>query len=181
MDLPDDTHPPACEQDAWIESVMKAHETALLRYAAGLLRDQHAAQDVVQNVFIKLVRHAPSRLLPADRLQRWLYRVTHNQAVDLIRRESRLRNLHEKQPPPQPPSPSKDAERMEQVLAAMHRLAPHEQQVLLLRLQDGLSYQEISRITGRSEGNVGCLLHHAVRKLAKLLAAPSSSAQGSTP
>jgi DNA-directed RNA polymerase specialized sigma24 family protein len=37
---------------------------------------------------------------------------------------------------------------------------------VILRLQEGLSYQEIAGITGRTEGNVGCILHHAVKKIA---------------
>jgi hypothetical protein len=40
---------------------------------------------------------------------------------------------------------------------------------LLLRMQEQLSYAEISEVTGRTEGNVGCILHNAVRKLAKLV------------
>jgi RNA polymerase sigma-70 factor (ECF subfamily) len=65
---------------------------------------------------------------------------------------------------------------MEVVMGAVGRLPEAERQVVLLRLQEGLSYQEISRITGRSEGNVGCLLHHAVRKLGKWVK-PTSAVQ----
>jgi RNA polymerase sigma-70 factor (ECF subfamily) len=61
------------------------------------------------------------------------------------------------------------AEKHDVVLGLMHTLHPREQQVLLLRLEEGLSYKEISRVTGRSEGNVGNLLHHAVRKLSTSL------------
>lgn len=165
---------------------MQAHESALLRYASGLVRNRHAAQDVVQNVFIKFFQHGAARFLPPDRLRHWLYRVAHNEAVDHIRRESRLRRLHESQAPdpeatPAPVPPAGDEEKIEQVLACIRRLDPPEQQVLLLRLQEGLSYHEISRVTGRSEGNVGCLLHHAVRKLARLVKRPTADAPGSAP
>lgn len=70
---------------------------------------------------------------------------------------------------------------MEQVLAAVRKLDLTEQQVVLLRLQEGLSYQEIGGITGRSEGNVGCILHHAVKKLGRWVqrepAVPGGGAQ----
>ena len=55
------------------------------------------------------------------------------------------------------------------MLRHLKRLHPREQQVVLLRLEQGLSYHEISEITGRSEGNVGNILHHAVRKLSTIL------------
>ena len=78
------------------EAVMEAHEGALLRYATGLLRDAHAAQDVVQNVFVKLFRSRPAaRGVAAYSVRAWLYRVAHNEAVDYLRHEGRLRAMHE--------------------------------------------------------------------------------------
>jgi RNA polymerase sigma-70 factor (ECF subfamily) len=62
-----------------------------------------------------------------------------------------------------------DDERKQRVLDLLGKLQPREQQVILLRLQEGLSYQEISTVTGRTEGNVGNILHHAVRKLSQAL------------
>ena len=56
------------------------------------------------------------------------------------------------------------------VLTELRRLHEREQQVVLLRLQEGLSYKEIAEVTGRTEGNVGNILHHAVKKLSKRLA-----------
>jgi RNA polymerase sigma factor (sigma-70 family) len=46
-------------------------------------------------------------------------------------------------------------------------LSPVERQVLLLRLEEGLSYKEIAAVTERSVGNVGKVLHHAVKKLSE--------------
>jgi RNA polymerase sigma-70 factor (ECF subfamily) len=128
----------------------------------------------VQNVFIKLFRAWPVQAEAAGQLRAWLYRVTHNEAVDHIRRESRLRLLHERQAletadavfdPPDCPNPGEERKRL--VRQCLARLHPRERQVVLLRLQEGLSYTEIATVTGRTEGNVGNILHHAVKKLAK--------------
>lgn len=156
------------------EQTMAAHESALLRYATRLLNDPHAAQDVVQETFVKLHRYWRDGAQPMAQLASWLYRVTHNAAVDYIRREDRLRALHTRQAedPPDPPAddpPARALERAEMLtlaLAQVRRLDPGEQQVVILRLQEGMSYQRISEITGRTEGNVGCILHHAVKKIA---------------
>lgn len=159
-----------------LERIMAQHETALLRYATRILNDPDAAQDVVQDTFIKLCQGWKDGATPAPQLKGWLYRVTHNRAVDYIRRESRLRVLHEKQAeesddaiPARQAEHLHEADRKTAVLEHVRRLKPEEQQVVLLRLQEGLSYREIAEITKRTEGNVGCILHHAVRKLAQEL------------
>lgn len=156
-----------------MEAIVTAYETALLRYATRLTCSADTAQDVVQNAFIKLFRSWDGELETSPRLRAWLYRVTHNEAVDHIRRESRLRRLHEEQaseaeivtPPVSASQVADAAERRALVTRFIAKLKPREQQVVLLRLEEGLSYREISEVTGRSEGNVGNILHHAVRSL----------------
>lgn len=159
------------EPSAMMELIVNEHETPLLRYATRILSDAAAAQDVVQNVFVKLFREWRKGQRPSERLKGWLYRVAHNEAIDHMRRESRLRVLHEKHAEEQ--ASGSDGihcraaleEKHRVVLSELKRLHPREQQIVLLRLEEGLSYTEIARITGRSEGNVGNILHHAVRKL----------------
>lgn len=156
------------------ESAMQAYETSLLRYATRLLGDTNTAQDVVQDTFIKLYKAWTNGKRPTTNLKSWLYRVTHNQAVDHIRKESRLRVLHEDQADEierhtPPPSPAKELSRkdtLETVLGYVKQLNEIEQMVVVLRLQEGMSYKDIGQIIGRSEGSVGSTLHHAVKKLA---------------
>ena len=160
-----------------MESIVTEYETALLRYATRLVNSHTTAQDVVQNVFIKLFTRWDQDLIASPKLKGWLYRVTHNEAIDHVRRESRLQLLHakhaeerENDAPPDPHRPMDEGERRAMVLAELRKLHPREQQVVLLRLEQGLSYKEIAEITGRTEGNVGNILHHAVKKLSRKLA-----------
>lgn len=159
-----------------MEAIVAEYETGLLRYATRILRDATTAEDVVQNAFIKLFRLWEAGTRPTDKLKGWLYRVTHNEAVDYIRRESRLRVLHdkdaeenEKHCPDGRHCPAVGDERHAQVLDHLDGLKPREQQVVLLRLEEGLSYKEISEIMGRSVGNIGNILHHAVKRLSDIL------------
>ncbi len=154
-----------------LESIVDQHETALLRYAGRIVNDATAAQDVVQNVFIKLFRRWDGHV-PEGNTKAWLYRVAHNEAVDHVRRESRLSVLHIRQGEEAdvmatPQSAPQTEDRKREVLRYLGRLEPAERQVVLLRLQEGFSYKEIAEISGRSVGNVGNLLHHAVKKLSK--------------
>jgi len=154
------------------EDVITVHESVLLRYVTRLVNDAAAAQDVVQETFIKLFRVWHNGARPTDNLRPWLYRVAHNTAIDYIRRESRLHYLHEQEASERAAperNPGEAPERAQIVLDHLRRLDPAEQQVLLLRMQEGLSYREISLITGRTEGNIGCILHHAVKKISASL------------
>jgi RNA polymerase sigma-70 factor (ECF subfamily) len=155
-----------------MEAIMAEHETALLRYATRIVNSSATAQDVVQNVFIRLFQTWQENTRPSRHLKGWLYRVTHNEAVDAVRRETRRRGLHERHAEQQKAEcpdgvhcgdPTVEQRRL--VLENVRRLDEPEQQVLLLRLEEGLSYAEIAEITGRTEGNVGNILHHAVKKM----------------
>ena len=163
-------------REAELEMIISEHEAGLLRYATRLLNDPSLAKDVVQETFIKLCRGWSNGSRPDQQLRGWLYRVTHNQAIDHIRKESRLKELHKaeaeergsEESPRQRSSMDRD-EAMALALQHMSKLKPDEQQIVVLRLQEGMTYKEIAEITQRTEGNVGCILHHAVKKLAKSL------------
>ncbi len=154
------------------ESVVAQYEGALLRYTARFLNDSAAAEDVVQEVFIRLY-HRWTPALPNDgRLRQWLYRTAHNAAVDHIRAEQRRRRLHDEAAleretvaPASVQAEMEASDRRRVVIERLGDLEPSEREVLILRLQEGLSYDEIARITGRRLGTVGCLIHTATRKL----------------
>ena len=70
--------------------------------------------------------------------------------------------------PSEEPNPSErleGVERESQVLACLSKLPDNQQEVIRLKFQDGLSYKEISEITGNSVSHVGVLIHNGVKKL----------------
>lgn len=182
---------PSAESDGNREfsAIITAHESALLRYVARIVNDANAAQDVVQETFIKLFRVWRKDAQPTANLRPWLYRVAHNAAVDYIRREQRGRRIRERETVEQAVAASPagadcaggSGERFDLILEQLRYLDPSEQQVLLLRLQEGLSYREISLVTGRTEGNIGCILHHAVKKMKACLKKAGVIPQGGLP
>lgn len=160
------------DEEEMMKAIVAEHETALLRYAMRLLNNSVDAQDIVQEAFLKLFKNWRAGLRPTGKLSAWLYRVTHNLAVDYIRRESRLNLLHNRHaeeqsdPPTDIGSSRKESESYQLVLEEIGKLSLAERQVAVLRFQEGLSYREISTITGRTEGNVGCILHNVVKQFA---------------
>ncbi len=173
--------------DRSFEEIMAAYETALLRYTARLVNDVSAAQDIVQETFIKLLHIWRNGARATANLRPWLYRVAHNTAIDYIRRENRLRRLHEREAAERPaPAIKADhsddyAKKIQMALEQLRHLNPAERQVVILRIQEGLSYREISLVTGRTEGNVGCILHQAVKKITAHLKKAGLISQGGLP
>lgn len=157
-----------------LAAVIGTFQAPLLRYAARLLNNVTLAQDAVQNTLIKLARRVPPVERPSDEIRNWLFRVVHNEAVDLIRSEERKRRMHEKYAVRQAWETAGGLcfdngadEREELVLSCLSVLPPLQKQVVLLRLQQGLSYETIGEIIGEKSGYVGNLLHHAVKTLAE--------------
>ncbi len=77
------------------------------------------------------------------------------------------------------PAPSDLAEIRDEhrrALQCMRELPPNQQEVLRLKLQNDLSYREISHITGLSESNVGYLIHVAIHTVRNSLRAAEAAA-----
>jgi len=162
------------EKRAAFEAIVSEYEGRLLRYAARILRDYGAAQDVVQDTFIKLFRNWKEELTPSPNLSSWLYRVAHNAAVDLLRKRERRRLLHSKQAEmsdrfsvPNRGAAFRGSAESDSAGTVLKTLSLREQQLVILKIYEEKSYKEISQITGITVSNVGYILHHAMKKMAE--------------
>jgi len=152
----------------WIQSVLARYEQPLIRYAAHITRDIERAREVVQDTFLKLCRKKPS--LDKDRLTPWLYTVCRNGALDVRRKEKRMTGideaqLHQVPTKPQFPAVLEQNEQLAEVMQILNTLPENQQEVLRLKFQGDFSYQEISRITDLSIGNVGFLIHTGLKTI----------------
>lgn len=158
-----------------LEDAMEQYQGSLLRYATRVLNNADAAQDVVQEAFIRLNGNMEKIRTRGVQVKGWLFRTTHNAAVDYIRKESRRRSLHERQSKQadlfanDPEAQQQRNEKQALVMQHLNTLKPKEREVLVLRLQEGMSYKEIAKILKRSEGYVGTLIHTATKKLSQSL------------
>jgi RNA polymerase sigma factor (sigma-70 family) len=157
------------EHDRWLRDALERHEGPLLRYACRLVGDLEQARDVVQETFLRLCREDPAQL--DGHLAPWLYRVCRSRALDLHRKEGRMRDLVEDLATPcvsHEPAPDYAAETHDDhqsVTRWLSTLPVNQQEVVRLKFQAGLSYKEISEITNLTVTNVGFLLHTAIKSL----------------
>lgn len=154
---------------AFIERALREHERALLCYAMGFVHDWERARDVVQDTFVRLCQQEREKVSAG--LKTWLFTVCRNRALDVLRKESRVGELDEVsllQIPSAALTP--DAQMIQGEKAVwlqqqLQQLSPRQREVILLKFQQGLSYDEIAQITGLSTGNIGFLIHQGIKRL----------------
>jgi RNA polymerase sigma-70 factor (ECF subfamily) len=163
-----------------IEELFAALEGPLLAYTLRLVREREAAEDIVQEAFMRLHEQFDEVREP----RRWLYRTAHNLAINELRKGSRIVPLEPRaanegesgtasEPADPQPLPDEQIARIEGiglVRLSLETLEPRSRQLLQLKFTEGLSYKEMSERTGLSVGNVGFILHHALKAIADELA-----------
>ena len=164
-----------------ITEIIKEREAPLLRYAGRLIRDSEAARDVVQEVFIKYLRISQDReRVKIDNIPAWLYRVTRNMCLDHLK-SKRVQleipideNIANFAGGESPDRTFEKEEAMTLIRKKLMGLEPRDREVVILKIEHGRSYREISEIMGLSVTNVGFILHTAIKKLAKDLNAEAT-------
>lgn len=153
----------------------------LLRYLERMLRDAAAAEELVQETFLRVYR-ARDRYQPEARFSTWLYRIATNLALNELRRPRR-RDRHarfdaegEPDAAPQlavdtsPPDDVAHARRLGAAVAAEFEALPERQRAALwLSAVEGLPYAEIAATLDITESAVKALVHRARTALASRL------------
>ena len=167
------------EASILVRRALDQHESNLIACAASILGgDIERGRDVVQDSLLKLYLTEPARV--RDNLKSWLYTVCRNRAFDILRKDHRLDlgddEILEAAPchDPDPGHLAIQRELYEHVWRCVDRLRPNQREVIRLKFLHDCSYQEIAGITGLTVGNVGFIMHHAIRKLRDLLAEEES-------
>lgn len=154
----------------------------LIRTVHAIAGDQAAAEDCVQEAFVRAFRAWP-RFRPDRPAEAWIHQIAVNVAIS-HRRKQRLREVGELvrrlgRPLP-PPDPAQEAEQGE-VVAALRRLPPRVAAAFVLRHYHGYTNREIASAAGVSERMVGLRLAQARTALLRSLGPSWSSLPTSTP
>jgi RNA polymerase sigma-70 factor (ECF subfamily) len=149
------------------DALIDRHQRDLLRLAHALLADGHAAQDAVQETFMRLCDEAEALLKAGaarESLGGWLCTVLRNHCIDQLRRRAyaRMLRLHEQAQGAAMPEAAEDADGL---WSAVSALPPLERAAVTLRYRDQLSYHDIAEHLGKTSTHVGVLLHQAIGRL----------------
>ncbi|HKA69033.1 MAG TPA: RNA polymerase sigma factor SigE [Actinomycetes bacterium] len=165
MPRPDDWTPPS-----W-DDVVRTHSARVYRLAFRLTGNQHDAEDLTQEVFVRVFRSL-ANYTPGT-FEGWLHRITTNLFLDTVRRKQRIRfeGFPDDAPerlPGREPSPAQviDERYFEaDVQAALDALPPDFRAAVVLCDIEGLSYEEVAATLGIKLGTVRSRIHRGRSQL----------------
>jgi RNA polymerase sigma-70 factor (ECF subfamily) len=153
--------------------LVETYSALLFRVAHSVLRGRAEAEDVVQDVFVRVLEHRRSLAGVRD-MRVWLVRIAWNLSLDRRRRirpeqfdEGFVEGLVARSLPAD--EALDEARRMRSVLSEMERLPKGERHVLLLSAIEELGAAEMAEVLGRSESAVRALLFRARARLRERL------------
>ena len=156
------------------ESLVKLHEKNVYNLALKLLKNRDDALDAAQDAFLKAWISIKS-FRGESKFSSWLYQLTTNACLDLLRREKRhraatpLEDEMELAADSTPQQAAEAAELRESLQQALDSLTPEHRQIFLLRQMRQLSYDEIGRLLGLESGTVKSRLNRAKKQLRQIL------------
>jgi RNA polymerase sigma-70 factor (ECF subfamily) len=162
------------EPPAW-DDVVRTHGARVYRLAYRLTGNAHDAEDLTQDVFVRVFRSLSS--YTPGTFEGWLHRITTNLFLDSMRRKARIRfealadDASERLPgrEPTPAQAYDDTHWDDDVQRALDSLAPEFRAAVVLCDIEGLSYEEIADVLGIKLGTVRSRIHRGRSHLREAL------------
>jgi RNA polymerase sigma-70 factor, ECF subfamily len=154
-------------------AVISKFRDPIFYHVVCIVKDRDEAYDLVQEVFIRACRE--HRFFNLDfKIKAWLYRVATNLSYNNVRNRNRRASILERAKLPNRREADQFShvfagEQNRQLMAAISRLSPQHQQILMLRYFDDLSYSDISDVLDIALGTVMSRLSRAKSRLRTLL------------
>ncbi len=135
--------------------------------------DAVTAEDLVGDVFVRMIEAIRGDRAWSTSLQGWLYRIAHNLIVDRFRRSRETVSLDEGWMAAESSSYSFETLfASNQVREGMDLLTDEQQQVVVLKFVEGLSNAEVAEILNKTEGAIKALQHRALITLKRVVTDP---------
>ena len=160
---------------------MRRYQRPVISLLFRLTGDRPLAEDLAQETFVKAFRNLAA-FDATRRLSSWILRIAHNVGVDALRRR-RIRttsidarptsDVTRSSDPPAPamPDPVERQALGRALQEAMASLRPDQREAVVLRYEEGLSFEEIAQILGIPEVTARSHVHRARKELARVLSA----------
>ncbi|MCA1798868.1 MAG: RNA polymerase sigma factor [Xanthomonadaceae bacterium] len=152
-------------------ALVRPHISALQRVAWRWTRDRQAAEDLVQDVLLKVVDHI-AEMRTIEQLRPWLVKIMYRRFVDLYRRDTRSpvdRAVEADPDRAAGPDPIEAFEWQQLLAGALAQLEPDHRDVILLHDVEGYTGPEVAEILEINEGTVKSRLHRARERLKNLI------------
>lgn len=171
--------------------LMERYQDRILNYVYRMVSDRHLAEDLTQEVFVRIYLHA-GRYHPGSRFAPWLYRIASNLAINELRRRKRWRFITIDNNPSEsdrnvivdikdeksvsPDQRVSQVEAADEVAEALKKVPVKYRTPLILRELEGYDYEEIAQILDIPRGTVKSRLNRGRALLATALKRARASA-----
>jgi RNA polymerase sigma-70 factor, ECF subfamily len=157
------------------EKLVRRYQGPVLSFVCRHIGDRHTAEDLTQEVFLRVYR-AAAEFEPRAKVQTWIFKIAYNLCLNELKRLRRLRGLHDdltaqtrRESEGSAASAIHCGELEEEITNALRQLPENQRAALLLRANKGLSYLEISRVLSVSVSSVESLIFRARAHLREAL------------
>jgi RNA polymerase sigma-70 factor (ECF subfamily) len=162
------------QREQAFEQLVRKYREPLYWLIRRIVHEHAAADDVLQNSFLKIWNALPNFRADAQ-LMTWMYRIATNEALKHIQKEQRLQALWSDAAGFQQQmqaDPYFDADAVtRQLWAAIHQLPKQQKIIFILRYFEGLPFKAVPEILDVSEGSAKASYHHARQKMEHFLSA----------
>ena len=156
-------------------SLYDSHINQVYRYALARLGNVHDAEDVAEEIFLKMLAGLPAYEWRKVPFAAWLMRIARNEVVSFARRNGK--RSHDGELPDElvdkrNADPAETTERtmaLEDLRSAVALLPEAQREVIILRFASGLSVADTARALGKNENNVKVLQHKGMQRLQVLM------------
>jgi RNA polymerase sigma-70 factor, ECF subfamily len=153
-----------------LEGVFREHTRLVYRTAFGVTGSHEDAEDVLQTIFLKLIRQEFSPDLK-NNPQAYLYRAAVNASLNVVRRRRREVLVEDSEPFEGPSNDDVQDVELQRLYDGISKLKPEAAEILILRYMHNQSNAEIAKMLGRSQGAIALMLFRARQRLKKFLRA----------
>jgi RNA polymerase sigma-70 factor (ECF subfamily) len=156
-----------------VEDIFREHHDMVFRTAYGVLGNSVDAEDIVQNIFLRLLDRGISPDLTRNP-GGYLYKAAVNESLNLIRSKKRVvfDGDSERIEAQTAPEPTESAEEIHgRLYEAVSRLTPSSAHIVVLRYVHNYSDSEIAKLLGTSRGTIAVTLYRARARLKKWIRA----------
>jgi len=157
-------------QAAGFEALVDRYASSLYRYFFRLTGDAATSEDLLGELFVKLVRKIGS--CRGDNFEAWLFKTASNVFHDHLRTVARRRRLlraEAEQLKPNPAAPDRGPELADELQVCLERLDTDTRDLIVMRYYGQLSFKELAAIRGEPIGTTLAKVHRGLKKLRELM------------
>ncbi len=153
-----------------IKSIYENYGEPLFHYLLSVLRSRTDAEDVLGNLFLRIVRHQ-KRILRSRNMKSYLFAMARNEVKDFIKTKIKEGELEEKVAYAllEPKYENIPFDEKEKINLALSNLPPEQKEVIILKIWQGFTFKEISRILKVSPDTCASRYRYGLEKLSKEL------------